>query len=139
MISARQNLPHFGFHCKTSARATFAEVSAILLAGLRQLLGAVRTIHSLRSRVSNNSSASKLIWLFKNQKGGILCIQSRISIEWRAESMIETKENVCVNPNENQNSCILQCSIYISIILNGKAKNSHCNVSAQCNFSFQET
>lgn len=44
--------------------------------------------------------------------------------------MIETKENVCVNPSENQNSCILHCSIYNSIILDGKSKNSHCDMSA---------
>lgn len=52
--------------------------------------------------------------------------------------MIESKANVCVNPSENQNSSILHCSIYNSIILNGKTKNSHCSMLAQCIFSFQK-
>lgn len=48
--------------------------------------------------------------------------------------MIETKENACVNPSENQNSCILSSFIYNCIILNGNTKNSHCNMSDQRNF-----
>lgn len=50
--------------------------------------------------------------------------------------MIETNENACVNPSKNQNSCILSSFIYNAIILNGNAKNSHCNMSVQRNFFF---